>query len=567
MKFLALLGLVGVIWFGKAYSSINPDNLYPNAATFNRPFIDASLDQKYQLKMISDKFASVYTDTGRPVAVFDLSLNHLSLGKILLGAFTVKDFSLKGVIKKSRCAKKARKLSRKFDNDKDVKPIDMKKCEVGKLSKRSFNMWENLKMNSDWAGREGKLNKGNDEKGYDFSHSTFSFNELHLDSQELKKVVHAPFKVLAENLYPEGDWSKEENIKEFMAEFEMHYVKEKKSYKMVWNRTKRKKEKKPKLPGVVANYVFPAGNVIYRNNLMQIDQMADMFKYRWYPYGPLVATLIYRVVDKLIDRVNYHESQFVALLEAAERFEYNMKMPADLTDLTLDLVYLSRSRPQHYRSGAEYRKRYRAYQEQAQAKVMKRLRSRENINTKLIGGGQFAVAYHKGGERDGEFKGIYAAGIKPNILTKQISMHVNAKTPAFKIAERFTTDLAGYLAKAFLKTWWGFRYKNFSMVIQLPRDTWEKLIRIRSIREVALEGQLVALVEEAMAGRYNLGLSKEELQLTRDRLRSTYLNPYEVHGDKEKEVIAKNLKLLKAALAGENSEELFSKKKLVPFTL
>ena len=83
IRLFALLGLVGLVWVGKAFSNINPESLYPNASTFNRSFVPNSIDQKYQLRMIGDKFASVYTDTGRPVAVFDLSLNHLSLGKIL----------------------------------------------------------------------------------------------------------------------------------------------------------------------------------------------------------------------------------------------------------------------------------------------------------------------------------------------------------------------------------------------------------------------------------------------------------------------------------------------------
>ncbi|MBT6324901.1 MAG: hypothetical protein HOJ35_02955 [Bdellovibrionales bacterium] len=565
IKLFSLLGVITifVLASARATEGIDYSNFSPGASAFDRPFFEKS--QGYQIKMIGKKFATVATETGMPVAVFDLTLNHLTFTQIVLGGFKITDLGLKGVLKHRKCAKKAKKENRKFNNGKKTKDINLDKCSA-KSSRTANKFWDNLKMNESWAIKNEQLLSGNNLDGYKFTHSDFNLSELNLSGPEETKEITEPFIKLANILYPNSSWN-ESNILEFMKEFEMKFHKKDQKYDLVWNREVREKKKGPKLPGFVVNYLNPAANVIYRNKLMQIDQLADLVKYRFWPYGSLVTMFVYRVVDKLVDRLNYHESQFISLMEASRRFEYDLILPHELNELTLDLVYLGRSKPTHYRSGAEYRKKIKAYQEISKLKVLKRLEKKskkQDFNYQLAGGGRFVVARNKD---DNTFKGIYSAGIKPHLLTKQISMHVNAKTPAFKITERLVTDAAGLLAKTFVKTYFRVPIPKINFIIQVPRDTWDRLVRGRMKKEINMEGELVGLVDESLNGKIDLGLDKDELQLVRKRLRSVYLNPYEVSLNEEEAVINKNLELLKKAISEGNPKEIFSSKSMVPFVL
>ncbi|MEK6625187.1 MAG: hypothetical protein AABY86_09475, partial [Bdellovibrionota bacterium] len=320
-----------------------------------------------------------------------------------------------------------------------------------------------------------------------------------------------------------------------------------KSYEMVWNRDKRIIKKGPKLPGFVLNFANPAANIIYKNKIRRIEQYGDITKSRWWPYGAIITMFIYRVTDKLIDRLNYHESQMIGLLESGLRFDYALPFAAPLVDLATDLVYLSKTpAPQHFRSGAEYRKRLMAYQEKARTKVLQKIPQKKNWSYELFGNDKFVVVRDK----DNNFKGIYSAAIKPHILARYVSQHVSGKTAAFKVAERLGLDIAGLLAKTFLKTYFRLPIPYVNVVVQLPRDFWDNLVRTRMKKEVNLEGELVALVDEAIAGHLDLGLTTEELATVRKRLDAAYLNPYEIPLKTETAVIEKNLELLKKALNG-----------------
>ena len=66
----------------------------------------------------------------------------------------------------------------------------------------------------------------------------------------------------------------------------------------------------------------------------------------------------------------------------------------------------------------------------------------------------------------------------------------------------------------------------------------------RHQREIYLEGQPAGLLDEAIMGRYDMGLTKEEAQKARDYIASNFMNPYENHLDNEEEVISENMKIL-----------------------
>ena len=507
----------------------------------------------YRIRKMGKKFVGVFNTINKPLAVFDLSLNALSWKEIILGAFKLRDFNLKGTVKNIYCA---RKLMVKNARREEGKKAKLKFCKGDKKLNRANLDWEQMRMTDSWMTRQGKkvaFSNG----GYEFFHSDFNLSELVFESEEERDFFQAPYFELFKILNPEEESISEERKLKFLSEFEYRFNSERKEYTLVWNREKREQKKKVKLPGVLVNYMSPVSPFAYRRRLMMIDSYADILKWRWYPYGPIMATMIYRVVDKLIDRVNYHESQFIALLEAQQAWEYESRYPNYYLNATLSLLYLPRSNPSHMGSGNDYRKLYRARLDINKKKIMKELRKEEGISLTPAGTGKFLIEREKNEETgEYEFKGIISTSNKPMWITGLLSRHVSNVPTAFKNLERFVVNTSGYLAKAFLRTWIAFPLGPINFSISLPRDTWERLIRLRHQREIYLEGQLAGLLDEAIMGRYDMGLSKEEAQKARDYIASNFMNPYESHIDNEEQVISENMKILMDALKGETFEKM-----------
>ena len=113
-----------------------------------------------------------------------------------------------------------------------------------------------------------------------------------------------------------------------------------------------------------------------------------------------------------------------------------------------------------------------------------------------------------------------------------------------------------------------FLYCPINFSIALPRDTWERLVRLRHQREIYLEGQLAGLLDEAIMGRYDLGLSKEEATKSREYIANNYMNPYEEavisENMKEEGVISENMKVLIKTLLGEEIESVIIKRSTLP---
>ena len=507
----------------------------------------------YRIRKIGKKFVAVFDNINKPLAIFDLSLNALSWKEILIGAFKLRDFNLKGTVKNIYCAKKLIVQNAKREEGKKAK---VKFCEEDdKLSKLEMD-WSEMRMTNSWALRQ-KENLSFSNGGFEFFHSDFNLSELVFENEEEKEFFQAPYLELYKILNPEEENLDEEIGRKFLSEFEFRFNKEKEEYTLVWNREKRERKKKVKLPGILVNYLSPVQPYAYRANLMRIDAYTDILKYRWYPYGPIMATMIYRVVDKLIDRVNYHESQLIALLEAQQAYEYDSKYPEYYLNTTLGLLYLPRSKPTHLGSGVEYRKLYRASLDENRTKILNELKKEDGVSLKTTGTGKFLIERVKNEETGVyNFKSIISTSNRPMMVTGLLSRHVSNVPNSLKNLERFVVNTAGYLAKAYLRTWLVFKLGPINFNINIPRDTLERLIRIRHQREIYLEGQLAGLLDEAIMGRYDLALSKDEAIKAREYIASNFMNPYETHIDNEEKVISENMKILLAVLNGEGFEKM-----------
>ena len=345
MKNIILLFLFGISL--QAFSSIESLekdteglNLLKQKINESVESLDTNLDElgNYKLKRIGKKFVTVFTNDNKPIAIFDLSLNALSWKEIVLGAFKIKDFNLKGTLKKIYCSRKIIKQNAKLESGKKAK---LGRCGSDKITAGNLE-WDKMRMSNSLAMRQNQKVSFSDG-GYEFFHSDFNLSELVFENEEDKNFFYAPYLELFKIMNPASEKVSEFEIQNFMSEFEFRLSEDSKEYSMVWNREKRERKKKVKLPGVLVNYISPISPYAYRAKLLRIDSYADLVKYRWFPYGPIMAAMIFRVVDKLIDRVNYHESQLIGLLEAQQTFEYDTGLPHSYVNSTLSLLYLPRS--------------------------------------------------------------------------------------------------------------------------------------------------------------------------------------------------------------------------------
>ena len=107
--------------------------------------------------------------------------------------------------------------------------------------------------------------------------------------------------------------------------------------------------------------------------------------------GPLAAAFIYRVVDKLIDRVNYHESQLIGLLEYEQQGKYESGIPWELIPPNLGLLIYPGQVPMSF-AGRNYQKRVWSRWSKNSQLIKKKLRRRmkkKKMGMETIAGGKF----------------------------------------------------------------------------------------------------------------------------------------------------------------------------------
>jgi len=550
----------------------------PSRLDFSRAAIPPSVDGEYQIKMIGSKFAAVFTKDGQPVAIFDLTLNTLSKVEIYLGALGFGNMNAGALVKLVRNALKHKKQANDPDSSADDSSLDedfsvdapadqlqdvtndpAKAMELGK------KFFKDLRFTKDWADRNGV--QGADEKtGVAFQPKTFRLSDVQMPSAEAKEAFEKPFAHLGKVLY--GKEMQGEELTSFIHEFEFRFDEKMPGYNVFWRRDERAAgDKEPALPGVVANFVNPYDNLIYKAQLNGNDSYVQWIAKQFGVIGMLVDLVYSQMVHGLCERLDYHERQLMALMESTERFEYTSSLPVPFVDVTTDLLYLNyltSVRDPNVTNGPFKRKMLLGDEEKFGKKVLKLLNKRKGnkgYEFDEFGGGKFAVA------RDAkEWKGIYGLGIKPGFLTQSTTLHVNAKQPGWKVAERYAVEVASFAGREILPN--NFQYYipkiNFVIGIQVDPRMWEHLIRGHRVEETLLEGELAGLADEAAAGRLKLPLSAEEAQKVREDLRMTVVNPYEISLKEEPDTITANLKILKQAIAGRKPDS-FTSKDLIPF--
>jgi hypothetical protein len=216
-------------------------------------------------------------------------------------------------------------------------------------------------------------------------------------------------------------------------------------------------------------------------------------------------------------------------------------------------------------NGPRKRKSEKTDRELARIKVLKKLlKKKPELEFTDFGDNKFVVARGEKG-----FAGIFSTAIAPHgPFFRHTTLHVNPKGPNPKIAERYATEVAAYLARELMPNSKSFHLGKVAFGLTIDPMVWERWVLDRQLREVPMEGELAGLVNEALAGRYaGLPLSQDELKMVQEHLHATFLNPYKLSLEEEKQVIEKNLALLKQVIDKGDAASVFTADAMVPFVM
>ncbi|HUP58089.1 MAG TPA: hypothetical protein VM598_11595, partial [Bdellovibrionota bacterium] len=291
-------------------------------------------------------------------------------------------------------------------------------------------------------------------------------------------------------------------------------------------------------------------NARYKKGLYQLSNDLS-FLNNIGPIGIVIDLVVSQMTAGMVERLEYHEHQLMGLLEAAERFELSGdEFPAPLLTPTLDVLYASTvflekdsvERP-HYLTS---RIQSQISQEKAKTAILAKLEAElpEGDEVTVFGGGKYALVRGQ----DGRMKSVMSSAIKPHWLFRYVAKHVDGKSMNGKWWERELVTLASFLARALLPESIAFRIGSVPVGITVQPTVYEQIFRLPMTREKYLEGELIGLVDEALAGRLKLPLSQAELEYVRAGLWKSLINPYENLPGTEDGIIQANYEYVESIL-------------------
>jgi hypothetical protein len=232
-------------------TTLDLSRVFPNQLDVQRAAIAPSPDGDFQMKLIGTKFAAVFDKDGKPLAIFDLSMNTLSTVEIYLGAVGFGDLNLGGLL---RLAKKHFKNKKKgndpdLNEDSDVsgfeEDISFKgtpeqmvdaSSDPAKAMDLGKNFFKDLRFTKVWADRNG-VTGADETTGIAFQPKTFRLTDIQMPSVEAKDAFEKPFAYLGSVLY--GEELAGDELQSFLHEFEFRFDAKMPGYLVVWRRDER----------------------------------------------------------------------------------------------------------------------------------------------------------------------------------------------------------------------------------------------------------------------------------------------------------------------------------------
>jgi hypothetical protein len=513
------------------------------AQKFRKPVIAPSKDGEYQLKRIGKKFLMVYDPSGAPLVVFDLSLTTLSTVEMILGGFGIGDLNLLHLIDLIKKAHHAGEAAAANDgqtsSDAPIPDGDVQKLIVKntKKAKDGDKLFDQLRLqNGSRLPATG----------------TVTLGDLKFPTPGAREKFLVDFVSLMNGLDRAKYWQRS-NIEDALKEVELR--RDGQSYTVVWNHKAPARAKDdPALPGFVMDYVDLQYTIQYKASLLQLGENLSYLK-QIGPVGVVADFVISQMIDGMIERQEYHEHQFIGLLEAMERFEYRTdEFPPELVESTLGVMYdnlmYSTTDSDTSQEYENTRVEMLTYQEKAKATILAKLAKElpASDTVTLFGGNKFALVRN---QKPG-FQSIMSTALGPQWLFRYAAKHVDGRSMDAKYAERMAVSVASALARALLPSNLFFQIGNTGVSIQIDPQMVEMLIRTQMSHEKMLEGELSTLVDETLLGQMTSPLAQDELTYVRKSLRKAENNPYEIALEDEDGIIESNYELIKAEIGSTN---------------
>jgi hypothetical protein len=536
----------------QAQPQTDPAQIQKWTQEFRRPVIAPSPDGLYQLQRLGKRFLMVYDPSGAPVVAFDLSLTALSEVEMVLGGIGFGDLNLLKLIQliqklhqseKDACSMEDAAPDQQPTSDAQIS----KMLNSGKGSDRDVaKVFKQIRLTDDWAVKN-HAQKPDQKPGVPIPDSaSFSLGDLQFPNVKARASFLKLFIPFMNKVDPAQYWD-ETNIQQALSEIQLRSSGKGEQYQVVWDRSTRLAA--PALPGFVFDFQDPTANLQYKGSLMQLsDDLAGLHQIG--PIGMVIEIVVSQMVMGVIERIEYHEHEFIGVLEAMERFDYPLDgFPPALLESTLSALYANTMFPttdsdssQDY---VDVRVQTLTYQEKAKdaitAKLAKQLPPSDVVT--LFGGNKFAlVRNQKAGAH--EPWSILSSAIKPNWLFGFATKHVDGRTPDLIWLERELVIMASAAARATLPIGFGFKVGTQTIGISIDPMVYELLIRTPMFHDKYLEGELAGLVDESIAGKLNLPLSTQELTYTKASLHKTLNNPYEIELSDEDTTIETNYILI-----------------------
>lgn len=500
----------------------------------------------YEQFKVGDRFVFLFDPKGYPVVVFDLTLDPINLKDQLMGSIGIGRWSLRGLFKKYKASREKvgdlLGVEDETDSSMDNRIEDeMNLMEAGLTSasedeiKRGYEDFAKIEFNDAWIIRNGYGSALSQGRRSGFRPASFTMGDLYLNNKQLAAV--SPIMSQFSTLIYRMDAVREVGIQEFLSQFRMEWNEQEQQFSMIWSPSVMARAsamaKGPKIPGWVVNYVNPLDLLAYKYSLQNLERQLAYAEAILGKYTQPLGILLSRVTNGMKSRLDSHENQLGALLEAYARGEYKIKMPLEdpngFFDATNTLLYLNKvTGDEDVTNGLKKRRNALASEAKSREDNLKRL-AKKGFDVAPWSDGRFATISKKG-----KRKGVASLAIKRSWLTRKWSMHTYDSMPWYKSAHRIGLEvLVDAIRLTFpnsnqLSYW--FWSKGLPIGFYMPAAIWDMLLKDRMYAEIGYEGHMIGFINEHLSGRYGEipGYSGEELAKLRESLYDQRSNTFEV---------------------------------------
>ncbi len=534
---------------------VSISNIGPNFGSYRRG--------EFQIIKIGEKFASVFTNSGDPIAIYDLTLPPLSQKELYLGAFGIGDLNIRNLLKLVKnslsAGKEASALADNPDDPNDSPPEELtqfyEKLRIDALD--GDKAFSKIRLTDTWA-LSNHIEKRDQKPGVPLPEgASFSLNDLQFNNNYQKENFLKTFSYFMNVVETLKYWDRT-NIEKALNEFQFRYIPKQKGYEIIWDRSQRSAVEDNPVPLSVVDFSYLTKNhdtkIQLLRNAQSLLRLVDKT-----PLKLPLSIVICQIAYGQIERLEYHERRLIGLLESMERFEYQGEpLPKGLIEVSLELLYLNginggividASSPK-----LSTRSKNLNYEDVASGLVLAKLKKllSSDLKFETFAGTKFIVIREK---QTGTLRSIVSAAIKPSFLFQYVAKHVDGRSMTKKWLERELVTAAATLATGLLPTSFFFKLVNSNIGITIEPMIFQVLIRSQMDIEKIMEGELASLVDETIAGKTTLPLSHDELLFVQKSLRKSLVNPYELKLEEEGAAMKASLEALKERFGiGQNAD-------------